>query len=218
MPKSLIIILCVLCCLALIIVLVTTKKSSPDPAPAETPTPRPTVTVTATIAPTPTPIPLLTSGQYVLQWKNDAERGMNYMLPTHWEQTASGDRYRVYSEPTPDGVSGFRVAFVNKKKASTPDANKMRAELRQLMAEMEAVYTDFHWNGEISRDYMLVKFKGYSGEYTYTDDNGEPMQGFVIIATYDRRVYCVNFSGPVARFADMKSIMLKLVESVSRVK
>ncbi len=217
MPKSLIRILSVLCCFALIMALSSCSKN-PEPSPVETPTPKPTVTVSATPAPTPTPIPLLTSGQYVLQWKNDAERGMNYMLPTHWEQTASGERYRVYSEPTPDGVSGFRVAFVNKKKASTPDANKMRAELRQLMAEMKDVYTDFNWDGEISRDYMLVKFKGYSGEYTYTDDNGEPMQGFVIIATYDRRVYCVNFSGPVARYADMKSIMLKLVESVSRVK
>ena len=206
--------LCAFCFVLMLLMqpaLAATKKNA-DPTP--TPTPRPTPVVTP--APTPTPIPLLSSAQYVLQWKNDAERGMTYMVPTHWEQTAIGDRYRVYSGPTPDGVSGFRVAFVNKKKSKSVDATKMRAELKQLMAEMEAVYTDFSWNGNISRDFMLVKFKGYSGEYTYTDTNGEPMQGFVIIATYDRRIYCMNFSGPVARFADMKSIMLRMMESVTR--
>ncbi len=187
-------------------------KKNADPTPSPTPTPTPFVTP----VPTPTPIPLLTSGQYVLQWKNDAERGMTYMVPTHWEQVAIGERYRVYMEPTPDDVSAFRVAFVNKKKSSQPDANKMRAELRELMSDMGAVYADFKWNGNISRDYTLVKFKGYSGEYTYTDDNGEPMQGFAIIATYDRRIYCMNFSGPVSRYADMKSIMLRIMESVTR--
>ena len=188
----------------------TKKDATPTPSPSPTPYYQPTQ------APTPTPIPIIPSNQYVLQWKNDAQRGMNYMVPTHWENTSTGERYRVYTEPTEDGVSGFRAAFVNKKRSPTPDASKMKAELRSLMKEMEKVYADFAWNGEISREYSLVKFKGYSGFYTYTDDNGEPMRGFAIIATYDRRIYCVNISGPLSRFDDMKGIILKIVESVTR--
>ena len=181
-----------------------------------TPSPSPTLYYQPTPVPTPTPIPIIPSSQYVLQWKNDAQRGMNYMVPTHWENTSTGERYRVYSEPTEDDVSGFRAAFVNKKKPSQPDASKMKSEFRALMKEMEKVYADFAWNGEISREYSLVKFKGYSAFYTYTDDNGEPMKGFAIIATYDRRIYCVNISGPLSRFDDMKGIILKMVESVTR--
>ncbi len=164
-----------------------------------------------------TQIQILTSSQYVLQWKNDAARNMNYMVPTHWELTSSGERYSVYSEPTSDGVSGFRVAYVSKKKSSTNvDSTKMQNEFRALIKEMEAVYADFSWGGKISREYSIVKFKGYSSEYTYTDDNGEPMKGFAIMAYYDRRIYLMNFSGPLARYADMESIMFKMMESVTR--
>lgn len=163
------------------------------------------------------PVTILTSSQYVLKWFNDAERGINYMIPTHWEETSIGERYRVFSEPTPDGISGFRAAFVNKKKAKAPDASTMKKEFRLLIDEMEAVYQDFKWDGEISREYKLVKFNGYSSEYTYTDDNGEPMQGFAIIATYDRRIYCFNYSGPVSRYPDMEGTMLKMLESVTRI-
>lgn len=167
--------------------------------------------------PQPTPIVVLNSSQYVLQWKNDAERGMNYMIPTHWEETSSGERYRVYSEPTPDGVSGFRVAYANKKKTKSSDASEMKREFRLLISEMQNMYTGFAWKGEISREYKLVKFNGYSAEYTYTDDNGEAMKGFAIMATYDRRIYCFNFSGPESRYADMKGIMLRMLEAVTRV-
>ena len=43
------------------------------------------------------------------------------------------------------------------------------------------------------------------------------MKGFAIIATYDRRIYCMTWSGPVNRYVDLEGIMLKLVESVTRV-
>lgn len=172
---------------------------------------------TATPRPTATPIVVLNSTQYVLQWKNDAERGMNYMVPTHWEETTTGERFRVFSEPVKDGESGFRVCYANKKKATAPDAAKMRAEFRSLMDEMAQVYENFSWTQEISRDYTFTKFKGYSSEFSYTDDNGEEMKGFAIIATYDRRIYCMTWSGPVNRYVDLEGIMLKLVESVTRV-
>lgn len=175
------------------------------------------VVVTPTPKPTATPIVMLNSSQYVLQWKNDADHGMNYMCPTHWEETTTGDRFRVFSEPVEDGKSGFRVCFANKKKNSDPDANEMRNQFRKLMDEMKAVYEDFGWSGEISRDITFTKFKGYSSEYSYTDDNGEPMKGFAIIATYNRRIYCMTWSGPVSRYVDMEGIMLKIVESVTRV-
>ena len=96
------------------------------------------------------------------------------------------------------------------------DSTKMKNEFRALIGEMEKVYADFKWSGNISRDYSIVKFKGYSSEYTYTDDNGEPMKGFAIMAYYDRRIYLMNYSGPLARYADMESIMLKMMESVTR--
>lgn len=184
-------------------------------AAVETATPVPQVT--AVPAATPTPIPVLNASSYVMQWKNDASRGINYQVPTHWTMTASGERYIVFSEPVPDGESGFRVAYVNKKKASTQDNDKMRDELRKLMKEMTAMYADFKWDGEISRDYYLVKFKGFSAEYTYTDDNGEPMQGIVVISHYDRRIYCINYSGPVSRYAEMKGIFNKMLDNLTRV-
>lgn len=175
------------------------------------------LSVTSTPIPTATPINVLNSTQYVLQWKNDPDRGMNYMIPTHWEETTIGERYHVYSEPVEDGKSGFRVCFANKKKASDPDTAEMRNQFRKLMSEMEGVYEDFKWEGEISREIKFTKFNGYSSEFSYTDDNGEPMKGFAIIATYNRRIYCMTWSGPVSRYVDLEGIMLKIVESVTRV-
>ena len=162
-------------------------------------------------------VKILSSGEYVLMWKNDADRGMTYKVPTHWIESAVGERYKVFSEPTPAGESGFRVCFVNKK-TSTDDrsSTRMKKEFKMLMDEMEAVYTDFHWDGEITREFSIVKFQGYQGEYTYTDNNGEPMQGFVIMAKYDKRIYCMNFSGPASRFTDMRSVMLNMLDSVTR--
>ncbi|MCR4620635.1 MAG: hypothetical protein K5663_00950 [Clostridiales bacterium] len=202
--------------LLILVLLVSQGYAATKRSTTPTPTPSPTPILRPTQVPTPTPIPIIPSSQYVLQWKNDAQRGMNYMVPTHWENTSTGERYRVYTEPTEDGVSGFRAAFANKKKSKAPDTSKMKSELRDLMKEMDKVYADFAWNGQISREYSLVKFKGYSGFYTYTDDNGEPMKGFAIIATYDRRIYLTNISGPLSRFDDMTSIILKIVESVTR--
>lgn len=184
-----------------------------DNSPTVTPLP----SFTAVPAITPTPIPVLNADSYVMQWKNDAGRGINYQVPTHWKITASGERYVVYSEPVPDGESGFRVAYVNKKKASQPDTEKMRAELRKMVSEMESVYTDFKWNNEIIRDYYLVKFKGFAAEYTYTDDNGTPMHGMVVMSTYDRRIYCMNYSGPEERYSEMKGIFNKMLDNLTRV-
>ena len=159
---------------------------------------------------------ILSAGEYVLQWKNDAARGMTYMVPTHWVESAVGERYKVFSEPTPEGESGFRVCFVNKKTNDDRSATRMKKEFNMLIDEMKAVYADFDWNGEISRELQIVKFNGYQSEYTYTDDNGEPMQGFVIMAKYDKRIYCMNFSGPAERYTDMRSIMLNMLNSVTR--
>ena len=161
-------------------------------------------------------VQVLSPGEYVLQWKNDAARGMTYMVPTHWVESAVGERYKAFSEPTPEGVSGFRVCFVNKKTNDDRSATRMKKEFNMLIDEMKAVYADFDWDGKISRELQIVKFNGYQGEYTYTDDNGEPMQGFVIMAKYDKRIYCMNFSGPADRFTDMRSIMLNMLNSVTR--
>jgi len=174
-------------------------------------------TVAPTIAPTATPIPIVNPGDYVLQWKNDADRGINYMIPTHWEVESYGERFITYLEPVPDGESCFRVCLVNKKKASEPDSNKMKVEFKSLMAEMGKVYADFSWDGTISREYKLVKFTGYHSEYTFTDDNGTPMHGFVITATYNRRIYCMNFQGPEERWNDMKSVMIKMMDNLTRI-
>ena len=180
-------------------------------------TPTPTALQTAVPVATPTPIPILNADSYVMQWKNDAGRGINYQVPTHWKVSASGERYIVFSEPVPDDESGFRVAYVNKKKATQPDTEKMRNELRKMVSEMESVYADFKWNNEIIRDYYLVKFKGYAAEYTYTDDNGTPMQGIVVMSTYDRRIYCINYSGPASRYTEMKGIFTKMLDNLTRV-
>ena len=162
-------------------------------------------------------IKVLSANEYVLMWKNDADRGMTYKVPTHWIESAVGERFKVFTEPTPYGVSGFRVCFVNKKTASDDKtATRMKKELKMLMEEMAAVYTDFNWDGNITRDLQIVKFQGYQSEYTYTDMNGETIQGFVIMAKYDRRIYCMNFSGPASRFIDMRSIMLDMLASVTR--
>ena len=185
------------------------QEAAPEQVQQAAPTPTP--------LPTPTPIPVLNAASYVMQWKNDSARGFNYQIPTHWKLTASGDRYVVYEEPVPAGESGFRVAYASKKKSSTVSTDNMKKELRSMVSEMQAVYADFKWNNEISRDYMLVKFKAYSADYTYTDDNGEPMEGFLIMATYDRRIYLMNYSGPASRFDDMKPIMQKMYGYMTRI-
>lgn len=176
-----------------------------------------TYTPLPTTVPTATPFPRIAPENYVLQWKNDAKRGFNFMLPTHWVAGESGDRYCSYYEPVPDGESGFRVCFVNKKKNSEPDVSAMRNELRKLISDMESIYDGFECDGTISRDYSLVRFKGYSSLYTFLDEYGVKMKGLVVIATYNRRIYCMNFSGPEARFEDMMPVCLKIMESMSRV-
>ena len=189
----------------------TDTAATPEPNSEVTPTPAPT------LVPTATPFPRVAVDKYVLQWKNDTARGMNYMVPTHWIPGESGERYMTYYEPVPAGESGFRVAFVNKKKSSEPDAYAMRAELKKLISAMEESYSGFYCDGEISRDYSLVRFIGYSSNYTFVDEYGVRMRGFVIIATYNRRIYCMNFSGPEARFDEMQPIGNKILESVSRI-
>ena len=185
--------------------------ATPEPQGEATPTPSPTP------VPTATPFPRVPVEKYVLQWKNDTARGMNYMVPTHWVTGESGERYITFYEPVPAGESGFRIAFVNKKKNSEPDAYAMRAELRNLISAMEETYSGFYCDGEISREYSLVRFVGYSSNYTFVDEYGERRRGFVIIATYNRRIYCMNFSGPEARFDEMQPIGNKILESVSRI-
>ncbi len=69
---------------------------------------------------------VLSASEYVLQWKNDAARGMTYMVPTHWVETAAGERYKVFTEPTPYGEPGFRVCFVNKKANDDRSATRMK--------------------------------------------------------------------------------------------
>ena len=173
--------------------------------------------LTGALAEESSEIRVLSSAEYVLMWKNDADRGMTYKVPTHWTESAVGERYKVFSEPTPAGVSGFRVCFVNKKTASDDrSATRMKKEFKMLMDEMESVYSDFAWDGEITRDLSIVKFQGYQSEYTYTDLNGTAIRGFAIMAKYDKRIYCMNFSGPDARYTDMRSIMLAMLESITR--
>ena len=190
-----------------------------NPAPEETPVPeaQATPTPSPTPIPTATPFPRIPVDEYVLQWKNDPSRGINFMIPTHWKPGESGDRFLTYYEPVPENETGFRVSFVNKKKSTEPDSSTMRAELRKLLADMGTVYADFQTDGDITRDYMLVRFKGYANKYTFTDEYGVKMRGFVIIATYNRRIYCMNFSGPDARFEEMTPIRDKIIDSMSRV-
>ena len=175
-----------------------------------TPTPRPTQ------APTPTPFPRVAVENYVMIWKSNPNRGINYMVPTHWELGEEGDRYVTYYEPVPEGETGFRVSFTNKKMSRDQDSGSMREQLRLLISQMKEVYENFETDGTISRDYSLVKFKGVHSTYTYTDEYGVKIKGFVIMATYNRRVYCMNFSGPEARFEEMKPIGNKMMEAMSR--
>lgn len=183
----------------------------------QVPASNPQATPVPTVAPTATPFPRVDVADYVLIWKNNTRIGMNYMVPTHWKESQTGDRYSVFYEPVPDGETGFRVAFVNKRKYKDPDSNTMRSELRKLLTSMSEVYTDFKYDETISRDLSLVRFKGYSTYYTYTDEYGVAIKGFVIIATYNRRIYCMNFSGPEERFTEMMTVGRKILDSVSRV-
>lgn len=188
-----------------------------DPGPTQEPAVGTQATPVPTLAPTATPFPRVDVADYVLIWKNNTRIGMNYMVPTHWKESQTGERYSVFYEPVPDGETGFRVAFANKKKYKNPDASTMRTELRKLLTSMSEVYTDFQYDETISRDLSLVRFKGYSTYYTYTDEYGVTIKGFVIIATYNRRIYCMNFSGPEERFTDMMTVGKKILDSVSRV-
>ena len=161
---------------------------------------------------------ILSASEYVVMWKSDPSRGMTYKVPTHWVESALGERYKVFTEPVPAGESCFRVCFVNKK-TTTDDKSttRMKKEFNMLIEEMKAVYEDFEWDGEISRDRQIVKFNGYASDYSYTDSNGEKMLGYVIMAKYDKRIYCMNFSGPEARFTDdMRNIMFTILESITR--
>ncbi len=184
-----------------------------DPAVAQTevtPTPRPTQ------APTPTPFPRVAVENYVMIWKSNPNRGINYMVPTHWEKGEEGDRFVTYYEPVPAGETGFRVSFSNKKMSRDLDSGRMREQLRLLLDQMKEVYENFETDGTISRDYSLVKFKGFHSTYTYTDEYGVKIKGFAIMATYNRRIYCMNFTGPEARFEEMTPIGNKMMEAMSR--
>lgn len=211
--------LCLLMAVLLAVLLSACGSSDTQTADAnatQVPASNPQATPVPTVAPTATPFPRVDVADYVLIWKNNTRIGMNYMVPTHWKESQTGDRYSVFYEPVPDGETGFRVAFVNKRKYKDPDSNTMRSELRKLLTSMSEVYTDFKYDETISRDLSLVRFKGYSTYYTYTDEYGVPIKGFVIIATYNRRIYCMNFSGPEERFTEMMTVGRKILDSVSR--
>ncbi|MDO4828051.1 MAG: hypothetical protein Q4B19_01620 [Clostridia bacterium] len=192
-------------------------EQTAEPGPTQVPAGIPQATPVPTAAPTATPFPRVDPADYVLIWKNNTRIGMNYMVPTHWTESQVGERYSVFYEPVPDGETGFRVSFANKRKYKDPDSNTMRSELRKLLTSMSEVYTDFQHDDAISRDLSLVRFKGYSTYYTYTDEYGVTIKGFVIIATYNRRIYCMNFSGPEERFTEMMTVGKKILDSVSRV-
>ncbi|MBQ1257504.1 MAG: hypothetical protein IIX93_09550 [Clostridia bacterium] len=175
-----------------------------------TPTPVPTQ------APTPTPFPRVAPENYVMIWKSNPNRGINYMVPTHWEKGEEGERYVTYYEPVPAGETGFRVSFTNKKMSREMDSGRMREQLRDFLDNMKEIYDEFYTDGTISRDYTLVKFKGFHSTYTYVDDYGVKIKGFVIMATYNKRIYCMNFSGPESRFEEMTPIGSKMMENMSR--
>ena len=175
-----------------------------------TPTPRPTQ------APTPTPFPRVSVDDYVMIWKSNPNRGINYMVPTHWEKGEEGERYVTYYEPVPAGETGFRVSFTNKKMGREMDSGRMREELREFLDHMKSIYTDFYTDGTISREYMLVRFKGFHSTYTYVDDYGVKIKGFVIMATYNKRIYCMHFSGPEARYDEMAPIATKMMDTMAR--
>lgn len=175
-----------------------------------TPTPVPTQ------APTPTPFPRVAPENYVMIWKSNPNRGINYMVPTHWEKGEEGERYVTYYEPVPAGETGFRVSFTNKKMSREMDSGRMREQLREFLDQMKEIYDEFYTDGTISRDYTLVKFKGFHSTYTYVDEYGVKIKGFVIMATYNKRIYCMNFSGPESRFEEMTPIGSKMMEAMSR--
>ncbi len=175
-----------------------------------TPTPVPTQ------APTPTPFPRVAPENYVMIWKSNPNRGINYMVPTHWEKGEEGERFVTYYEPVPAGETGFRVSFTNKKMSREMDSGRMREQLREFLDQMKEIYDEFYTDGTISRDYSLVKFKGFHSTYTYVDEYGVKIKGFVIMATYNKRIYCMNFSGPESRFEEMTPIGTKMMEAMSR--
>jgi len=175
-----------------------------------TPTPVPTQ------APTPTPFPRIAPENYVMIWKSNPNRGINYMVPTHWEKGEEGERFVTYYEPVPAGETGFRVSFTNKKMSREMDSGRMREQLREFLDQMKEIYDEFYTDGTISRDYSLVKFKGFHSTYTYVDEYGVKIKGFVIMATYNKRIYCMNFSGPESRFEEMTPIGTKMMEAMSR--
>lgn len=175
-----------------------------------TPTPAPTP------VPTATPFPRVAVSDYVMIWKSNPNRGINYMVPTHWEKGEEGERYVTYYEPVPAGETGFRVSFTNKKMNREMDSGRMRDQLREFLDNMKEIYTDFETDGTISRDYTLVKFKGFHSTYSYVDEYGVKIKGFVIMATYNKRIYCMNFSGPEERFEEMTPIGTKMMDNMSR--
>lgn len=187
-----------------------TENSQQNVQQEATPTPVPTQ------APTPTPFPRVAPENYVMIWKSNPNRGINYMVPTHWEKGEEGERYVTYYEPVPAGETGFRVSFTNKKMSREMDSGRMREQLREFLDQMKEIYDEFETDGTISRDYTLVKFKGFHSNYTFVDEYGVKIKGFVIMATYNKRIYCMNFSGPEARFEEMTPIGSKMMEAMSR--
>lgn len=187
-----------------------TENSQKNVQQEATPTPVPTQ------APTPTPFPRVAPENYVMIWKSNPNRGINYMVPTHWEKGEEGERYVTYYEPVPAGETGFRVSFTNKKMSREMDSGRMREQLREFLDQMKEIYDEFETDGTISRDYTLVKFKGFHSNYTFVDEYGVKIKGFVIMATYNKRIYCMNFSGPEARFEEMTPIGSKMMEAMSR--
>lgn len=175
-----------------------------------TPTPAPTP------VPTATPFPRVPVENYVMIWKSNPNRGINYMVPTHWEQGEQGERYITYYEPVPSGETGFRVSYTNKKMKSEQDSGKMRNELRELLDHMKNSYDQFETDGTISRDYSLVRFRGFHSYYTFVDEYGVKIKGFAIMATYNRRIYCMTFQGPESRFDEMAPIGTKMMDSMNR--
>jgi len=173
-------------------------------------------TPTPTAVPTPTPFPRVAVSDYVLIWKSNANRGINYMMPVHWKIEYEGERYIGYMEPVPEGETPFRIALGNKKVSREPDSDQMRKELREYLTVFKDREKDFYSDGKILRDYSLVKFKGYSMFYEYTDELDTRIKGFAIMATYNRRIYLMNFYGPEDRFEELMPIGMKILNSVSR--
>ena len=212
----------ILVLLLMLLLALTLSACSGDDETIEGPTPTPTVnanagpTPTPTAAPTATPFPRIDVSDYVMIWKSEPSKGINFMMPTHWKDAGSGERFVIYYEPVPAGENGFRVSISNKKKTKEPDSGDMREELREFLSVLKDTHDNFETNGEISRDVTFVRFKGFMSDYTYTDEYGIPMQGFVVMSTYNRRIYAMNFSGPADRFEGMLVIAQKILENVNR--